>query len=102
MQDLNATSWTTYHRCAKFKVRSTCIGVRFMRRGMLLATLVLWAVAFANIAQAECDVPRDCNQYWVAAQTRGVPLAYFSRVLPPAEASKIKVGDTVLSATDLN
>ena len=67
-----------------------------------LGLLLLLLVAAPSPADAACATATDCGEIWVAAQDVGVPLSFFSRVLPARDAADITVGDRLVSDTNIN
>ena len=67
---------------------------------MLLLACTLGLVAGA--ARAECPPVDRCEQLWIAAQDAGVPLSFFSQVQPPSDANDIDIGESLVSAHNMN
>nr|WP_129545743.1 hypothetical protein [Methylorubrum zatmanii] len=68
----------------------------------ILCPVFLGAILVSNKVYADCIRPGDCDVLWVAAQRSGLPLSFFSQVLPPTDARDIKIGDQIVSDLSIN
>ena len=64
--------------------------------------LVITVLFSASRVHAECYRGNTCEQFWVAGQHVGLPLAFFSQIAPPTNVREIKIGDDLVAALDIN
>ncbi|MDZ5448257.1 hypothetical protein [Labrys sp. ZIDIC5] len=76
-----------------------------MRLSLIATTLVIFAAAFLGhptLAKAACNKTANCSQLWVAGDHIGMPLSFFSQVVPPTDVNQIQIGDTLGSTLPVN